>query len=508
MAVNDDDEEVGTYPVSRARMQQFNANSQAAGAGGVSGGPLSQGAAPQAQASPGLAALQFQGPYQALYQQMQQKADTQRAAQQEYFASLQKQEGALSQTGMSDLDRASMMFQAAGALGQTTRSGGFGETLGNVATSLAGPLSKAAEAQRTRASQLQQLQLARQKLGMEMAGSGGVDPAQAMQLLQAQQAAQKAAQPVLSDTQKLLQDPTLTPEERKAALRKSLKLDEDAKTDKNADVKNIMLGDGSTISVRYKDGQPVDPITGEPFDLAKVRALTQSTAAADRTEASRASGIPVPERDMLANIKNPKIREQQQAKMMDEARKVLTTEEVKSPSGGIMEDMREAQRFLDINNEHQAQTGPWVGKVPAFTQPAEEMDKISAGLSRKLRQPGEGTMSNWDGQQFQKAFLSRNNDFGVNRNIGLGFVAVKQLELDRREFFNAYAEQNGNLQGAQAHWNKYLNANPVFDKEKSRGKSIELNPNRMDYQDYFRKEMEPRNFVRDENGKLVIQQGN
>ena len=144
---------------------------------------------PAAAPAGGLDALmpRFQGAYQDIYKQMQQKADAQRTAQQAYLDSLQKQEGALSQTGMSDLDKASMLFQAAGALGQTTRSGGFGETLGNVATSVVGPLSKAAEAQRQRQQQLQQLQLARQKLGVEMAGSGGVDPAQAMQLLKAQQ---------------------------------------------------------------------------------------------------------------------------------------------------------------------------------------------------------------------------------------------------------------------------------------------------------------------------------
>ena len=142
---------------------------------------------PAAASASGLAALQFQGPYQALYQQMQQKADAQRTAQQAYLDTLQKQEGALSQTGISDLDKAAMWAQAAGAFGAPTRSGGFTETLANVGTALSGPLSKAAEAQRTRATQLQQLQLARQKLGIEMAGSGGVDPAQAMQLLKAQQ---------------------------------------------------------------------------------------------------------------------------------------------------------------------------------------------------------------------------------------------------------------------------------------------------------------------------------
>ena len=198
MAVNDDDEDVATYPVSPARMQQFNANSQAAGAGGVQGGgPLSQGAAPAAPATAGPLSANpygFKDAYAKLYADAQAQAQQRKQAQQEYLASLQKQEGALSQTGMSDLDKASMLFQAAGALGQTTRSGGFGETLGNVGTALAGPLSKAAEAQRTRAAQLQQLQLARQKLGMEMAGTGEPSMQDTLALMKAQQDQAKAMQ--------------------------------------------------------------------------------------------------------------------------------------------------------------------------------------------------------------------------------------------------------------------------------------------------------------------------
>jgi hypothetical protein len=132
----------------------------------------------------------FRDAYAKIYSDLQSQAASKSAAQQEYLASLQKQEAALGQQGMSDYDRASMLFQAAGALGQPTRSGGLGETLGNLGTAMSGPLSKAAEAQRTRAQQLQQLQMARQKLGMEMAGTGGVDPGQALQLLKAQQDAE------------------------------------------------------------------------------------------------------------------------------------------------------------------------------------------------------------------------------------------------------------------------------------------------------------------------------
>ena len=154
-----EDEEVPSYPVPQARMQQFQANSRAAGAGGVPAGPLSQGVAPQAQ--PAAAGPLSAGPYgldggyAQLYARAQQEAQERQKMQQAYLASLQQQEGALGQQGMSDYDKASMLFQAAGALGKTTRSGGLGETLGNLGEAMAGPLSKEAEKQRTRAQQLQ-----------------------------------------------------------------------------------------------------------------------------------------------------------------------------------------------------------------------------------------------------------------------------------------------------------------------------------------------------------------
>lgn len=189
-----EDEEVPSYPVPQARMQQFQANSQAAGAGGVPVGPLSQGAAPQAQ--PAAAGPLSAGPYglgggyAQLYARAQQEAQERQKMQQAYLASLQQQEGALGDQGMSGYDKASLLFQAAGALGKPTRSGGFGETLGNLGEAMAGPLSKEAEKQRTRAQQLQQLQLARQKLGMEMSGTGQPSVSDTLALMKAQQDAE------------------------------------------------------------------------------------------------------------------------------------------------------------------------------------------------------------------------------------------------------------------------------------------------------------------------------
>ena len=140
----------------------------------------------QPDATGTLASYLKGGPEGAALALMQQQRGAVGAQQQKLLEMMNQQQGPLSQTGMSDLDKASMMFQAAGALGQTTRSGGFGETLGNLGSAMAGPLSKAAEAQRARQSQLQQLQLARQKLAVEMTGQQGVPAADMLSLIKSQ----------------------------------------------------------------------------------------------------------------------------------------------------------------------------------------------------------------------------------------------------------------------------------------------------------------------------------
>lgn len=186
-----DIEDADTYPVSEERKRMFAQNARNAGvepAPGLASLGSQRTAAPQAEAAP--LSNMFTGNYGKLYELAQQQAQERQKAQQAYLSTLQQQEGALGQQGMSDYDRASMLFQAAGALGAPTRSGGFGETIGNLGTAMAGPLSKAAEAQRTRAQQLQQLQLARQKLGMEMAGSGTPALSDVMSIMKAQQDAE------------------------------------------------------------------------------------------------------------------------------------------------------------------------------------------------------------------------------------------------------------------------------------------------------------------------------
>jgi hypothetical protein len=93
----------------------------------------------------------------------------------------------------SNLEQAAMLMQAAGALSAPTRGGGTLESFGAAGTALAGPLMKQAQAERDRNEKLMQLQMAREKMGMEMS-SGNIGSAEMLKLYQMQQASAKGGE--------------------------------------------------------------------------------------------------------------------------------------------------------------------------------------------------------------------------------------------------------------------------------------------------------------------------
>jgi hypothetical protein len=365
-----------------------------------------------------------------------------------------------------------------------------------------------------------------------------------LQLLKAQQ----DAQPKLTERERLLQGADLTPEQKKAARLEALGIrdsEEDevknvyingrqtsvimrggkpvdlvtgqpldpsklaAAEEEKPDIKNIIVG-GNTVSVRYINGKPVDPITGEPFDPQKVAAVAQAAELSDRKAAALEAGIPLPEVDPARNISSPKEKDRFRAQQANAANNFLLKEEEKLPTSKLQQDAGSAKRFLELNSERQRQTGPGMGVLWSVSPSNREMNALSIQISRGMRQTGEGSMSDYDAQQFAKASIGTGNNYGTNYNLGTAYIKAKELEQERREFFRSYVGQNGTLQDAQKHWNKYLKENPIFDPTKgvqSDSTKIRLNPNRMEYTDYFKKQMGPRTFERGPDGQLILQQG-
>jgi hypothetical protein len=129
--------------------------------------------------------LGFEGPEAVMAKKMIMDSQAQQQAQQKYAGLVDQQYNQLAgQTGMDPYTKASLMFQAAGALAAPTRSGGFGESLGALGSQLAGPLMQQAQAERSRQDKLQQLQLARAKMATEM--QSGPDMGKMLQLVKSQ----------------------------------------------------------------------------------------------------------------------------------------------------------------------------------------------------------------------------------------------------------------------------------------------------------------------------------
>jgi hypothetical protein len=158
---------------------------------------------------------------QAIYAALQKEAMAQKARQQGILEQMAKreQEYAASNKGMSPTEKAALMFQAAGALAAPTRSGAFGESLGALGTAISGPLLKQAEADRARQEKLMQLQMAREKMALEMP-TGEVGASELLKLYQLQQA--KVKEP--SDYERLRA--RLSPEEQARADRIKAGLEE------------------------------------------------------------------------------------------------------------------------------------------------------------------------------------------------------------------------------------------------------------------------------------------
>ena len=175
-----EDEEVPSYPVPPQRLAAMDEASRRVGAGGVTA------------TAPLATILGGKDPLAAYEAQAMKEAAVKANAYKQQMALLDQQAQRYGQTGMSDMDKASILFQAAGALAAPTRSGGLMESIGAAGTAVSGPLAKAAQAQRDREDKLAQLQMARARLAGEM-GTGEMSSADMLALAKARGEAAKAA---------------------------------------------------------------------------------------------------------------------------------------------------------------------------------------------------------------------------------------------------------------------------------------------------------------------------
>ena len=201
-------------------------------------------------------------------------------------------------------------------------------------------------------------------------------------------------------------------------------------------------------------------------------------------------GVPLSNLDPFRGLSTKARQQAIQKSIADGSRIISATTDADATARTAI---RQVDRFLELN-KHQPSGPlyglPGVGWLTGFSKAAQEMDQITSDIARKQRQPGEGQVSNFDAQQFLKASVTRGKDYGVNKNIGLAAKVAKQLQIEQNEFLANYLAVNQHMQGAKEAWNKYLEANPIFDPASKPG-TFDLNKARKGYQDWFRSQMAP-----------------
>lgn len=354
-------------------------------------------------------------------------------------------------------------FGLAAALGKPTDSGSFGESLGYAASSLQDSSIKKRDW-----SDKQELAILENELA-----TGKISQQLAIQKLEAIKARRTADDKLMSESMRVLG-------------------------------RELRPGAGANAQLSPFGKQAKDE--GNPVGSARwnrrVRelqdqdtAIRRGSAGLDTTEVSPQDtavmagqfGVPVSNVDPFRGM-STKGRQQAMEQSMRQGQQSLAA--LSDQDDQARAAMRQIDRFLYLNTKQKSGRLyglPGINWLTSFSTAAQEMDSITADIARHQRQPGEGTVSNYDATQFLLASPSRGKDYNTNLAIGKAVKIAKQLQLERSEFMSNYLAVNRHLQGAKEAWNRYLNANTIFNPEGKAG-NFDLNTNRVDYKTWFRQQ--------------------
>lgn len=180
-------------------------------------------------------------------------------------------------------------------------------------------------------------------------------------------------------------------------------------------------------------------------------------------------------------------REQAITRFMAQGQKEIDEGAVKA--GELTGLSQAAQRFVELNAK--VTTGPQY-LVPGshyISSDTQEMQSLADKVTPGMRSGMPGAASDRDVAMFRSATFGLTKSYQTNQNIATAFQAAAKNANDRVAFKEAYLQAHRTLTGAEGAWQKYLNANPIFDHSKP-GESFTLNAERKTWQEHFGKKKE------------------
>lgn len=127
-----------------------------------------------------------------------------------------------------------------------------------------------------------------------------------------------------------------------------------------------------------------------------------------------------------------------------------------------------------------------VGKVLGWFDPeVRRMEALSASAARAQRQPGEGTISDFDAKMFLSMVPGVAQPTETNRMNILAGRAAAENALQRRQMADWYHSTYGTTEGFEEAWNRYRDENPIFDPASERSGRPMLNAKRQNWREYY-----------------------
>jgi len=228
----------------------------------------------------------------------------------------------------------------------------------------------------------------------------------------------------------------------------------------------------------------------------------------DTVAAASELGLPVLTLDPFRGL-GTKTKAARQTRLEKEAADKLAA--MSDATTGSPQAIQDAEQYIALNKNTSTggvnRVGDVLGEIPGVggalkkgvdtltslgDDNAQMMDALTNKLTPAMRPVGSGSTSNFEQQMYRGATLNRSNNRAVNENIANSIIALHKRMLEQRAFYQDFKSLYGHLEGADRYWREYIEANPIFDPKlaiKDDG-TFRLNPNRQSYKEYFKSKVD------------------
>ena len=227
-------------------------------------------------------------------------------------------------------------------------------------------------------------------------------------------------------------------------------------------LKPLMSEEGDTSLIRNLRAAGIDPSSPEGQQLIRDSIMKPSTQV--NVGSQQQGGGFGADQSKFAEVLATKQAEQwsKQTELADKAdENIALAEEMESLLDSGLETGALAPIRAGTDNLTQSAFGfSLTGTDPAK---AQRFEGISTRLSRQMRQPGEGNMTDKDAEAYMKIIGGLGNDVAANRAALEAYKKVQIRNQDKAREMDQWIEKNGSLTGFKKYWDRYMEENPLFE---------------------------------------------